>query len=140
MSSDAEVSGRGSAAAAAGGVSPPARLQPGYTAQKRRGRIGGAGDSQSPGLLVAEAPAKVKAKGKAKAQARGKGSALEESGVAPRLVDVKGAGAFLAVSPWTVRGLTWAGKLACVKIGRLVRYDVEDLARFIATNKHQGEP
>ena len=36
----------------------------------------------------------------------------------------------LAVSPRTVWGLTASGALPCIRIGRAVRYDVEDLRAF----------
>jgi hypothetical protein len=57
----------------------------------------------------------------------------------PRLLDLDAAGAYLAVSPWTVRDLIAAGTLARVRIPlpnggelRKVLLDREDLDRLVA--------
>jgi excisionase family DNA binding protein len=55
-----------------------------------------------------------------------------------QLYDVKAAARQLAVSPWTIRLYIRQGKLCPVRIGRLVRLDEEELARFVASNKAAG--
>jgi excisionase family DNA binding protein len=56
------------------------------------------------------------------------------------LRDVKGAAQLLAVSPWTIRAYIRQGKLRAVRLGRLVRLDQEELARFIAKAKEAASP
>ena len=51
------------------------------------------------------------------------------------LHDVRSAAQLLAISPWTVRAYIRQGKLVPVRIGRLVRLEEEELARF--TNQEQ---
>lgn len=62
--------------------------------------------------------------------------------LAPRLLTVDGAAAYLAVSPWTVRDLIHAGALPRVRLPlphggelRKVLFDREDLDRLIARGK-----
>lgn len=62
--------------------------------------------------------------------------------LAPRLVDLSGAAAYLGgVSPWTVRDLLSAGRLNRVRLPglrgdlRRVLLDVQDLDRLIASSK-----
>jgi excisionase family DNA binding protein len=45
----------------------------------------------------------------------------------------------LAMSPRTLWGLTANGEIPHLKIGRLVRYSVEELQRWIKTRR-KGEP
>jgi excisionase family DNA binding protein len=52
-----------------------------------------------------------------------------------QLLDTKAVATYLGVSDWTVRELYWRGDLTGVKIGRLVRFDREDLDAFIQRNK-----
>jgi excisionase family DNA binding protein len=56
-----------------------------------------------------------------------------------QLYDVKSAALLLAVSPWTVRAYIRKGRLQPVRIGRLVRLEVEELRRFIAEAKSPSE-
>lgn len=51
------------------------------------------------------------------------------------LLNVHGVAQRLGVSAWTVREMIWAGRLACVRIGRLIRVDPDDLDRFIEQNR-----
>ena len=51
------------------------------------------------------------------------------------LHDVEQAAELLAVSPWTIRAYIRQGKLRPVRIGRLVRLELEELTRFVADNK-----
>lgn len=55
------------------------------------------------------------------------------------LRDVKDAAALLAVSPWTVRACSRAGKLKPIRLGRLVRLDEEEIQRFVARSKTAGD-
>ena len=48
-----------------------------------------------------------------------------------KLYDVRGASQVLAVSPWTVRAYIRQGKLRPIRMGRLVRVEVEELERFV---------
>ena len=52
----------------------------------------------------------------------------------PGLCNEKQAAAWLGVSPRTVWALRAAGRLPCVRIGRAVRYRVEDLSAFALAN------
>lgn len=56
----------------------------------------------------------------------------------PLLVTAREAARALAVSQRTLWGLTARGDLACVRIGRAVRYDVEDLKVFINRRKEKN--
>jgi excisionase family DNA binding protein len=56
-----------------------------------------------------------------------------------KLLDVRGAAEVLAISPWTVRGLIRDGKLRPVRVGRLVRLEAEELAKFVSQAKVQIE-
>jgi excisionase family DNA binding protein len=54
--------------------------------------------------------------------------------VAPRLLDLGGAAAYLAVSPWTVRDLEAAGTLKRVRVptgGGKLLFDRADLDRLV---------
>ena len=56
-----------------------------------------------------------------------------------QLYDVNRAAQMLAVSTWTVRAYIHQGRLRAVRIGRLVRLEVQELERFIASLKSAGE-
>jgi len=45
----------------------------------------------------------------------------------------------LSVSTWTIRAYIHQGRLRAVRIGRLVRLEVQELERFIASMKAAGE-
>jgi len=55
-----------------------------------------------------------------------------------RLLSASDAAKFLAISERTLWTLTHTGKLPAVKIGRAVRYDLNDLNEFIAKAKNEG--
>ncbi|HYE77422.1 MAG TPA: helix-turn-helix domain-containing protein [bacterium] len=55
-----------------------------------------------------------------------------------KLLDPREAAHTLAISPRNLWNLTQAGKIPCVKIGRLVRYSVRDLEEFANRLKTQG--
>jgi excisionase family DNA binding protein len=52
-----------------------------------------------------------------------------------RLLSLQDAAAYLSLSYWTLRGLVWNGSLQCVRVGRRVLIDREDLETFIEHNK-----
>lgn len=68
-------------------------------------------------------------------------SAVADAVVAPRLLDVKDAAAYLGVSPWTIRDLDAAGTLKRVRIAgrqsdlRKLLFDRADLDRLIEVSK-----
>ena len=55
--------------------------------------------------------------------------------IAPRLLPVRLAAAYLAISERKLWGLTQEGRLPAVKIGRCIRYDISDLDAFITGAK-----
>lgn len=59
--------------------------------------------------------------------------------VRPDLLNVHGAAQKLGISAWTIRELIWAGRLPCVRVGRLVRIDPKDIESFIENNKFVRE-
>lgn len=52
-----------------------------------------------------------------------------------RLVDVQAAASYLAVSVSTLYGWVWQRRIPFVKVGRALRFDLNDLDNFIAANK-----
>jgi excisionase family DNA binding protein len=52
-----------------------------------------------------------------------------------QLVNVNEAAQFLAVSPSTLYGWVWQRRIAYIKVGRAVRFDMADLERFVAENR-----
>ena len=56
----------------------------------------------------------------------------------PHLVNVNEAAQFLAVSPSTLYGWVWQRRIAFVKVGRAVRFDMADLERFVAQNRFRA--
>jgi excisionase family DNA binding protein len=52
-----------------------------------------------------------------------------------RLLDVPAAAAYLAVSPRFMRRLVAERRVSFVKLGRHVRFDVEDLDRFVESGR-----
>lgn len=54
---------------------------------------------------------------------------------APRLLDVRAAAAYLAVSVSTLYGWVWQRRIPFVKVGRALRFDLADLESFIVANK-----
>ena len=54
-----------------------------------------------------------------------------------RLIDVDEAAAYLSVAVSTVYGWVWQRRIPFVKIGRVLRFDLEDLQHFVEGNKQQ---
>ena len=60
----------------------------------------------------------------------------QQSSVSPRLLTMRQAAEYLAVSYWTVRGWVESGKLSPVRLGeRLIRIERADLDRLVETRK-----
>lgn len=55
------------------------------------------------------------------------------------LVDVHEAARLLSVSPRYVQMLASDGTLPCVRLGRLIRFDPQDLARWIERQKQAAK-
>ncbi len=54
-----------------------------------------------------------------------------------RLYTLPEAGIYLGRSTWSVRRLVWAGELPTVRAGGRVHVDVQDMDRFIESNKER---
>ena len=52
-----------------------------------------------------------------------------------RLYDIQAVGAYLGISPWTVREMIWRGDLPCVRIGRRQYLDIKDVDQLIEQAK-----
>ena len=55
-----------------------------------------------------------------------------------KLVDIREAARFLAVSVSTLYGWVWQRKISFVKVGRAVRFEMSDLRKFIEENRFQA--
>ncbi len=51
------------------------------------------------------------------------------------LLTISGLADVLGISEKTARRLIWAGRIPCVRIGRVVRLDPADVSRFVAARK-----
>lgn len=58
-------------------------------------------------------------------------------GLYRRLFTISEAGAYLALGPWRVRNLIWAGELAFIKLGRRILVDRKDLDAFLDSKKQK---
>ena len=54
-----------------------------------------------------------------------------------RLYNIKEAAKYLGRSVWALREMYYSGKIACVRDGRRMLFDIEDLDSWIAKNKTQ---
>ena len=54
---------------------------------------------------------------------------------APRLLTVQEAARYLAVSVSTLYGWVWQRRVPFVKVGRALRFDLDDLKKFVEDNK-----
>ncbi len=55
---------------------------------------------------------------------------------AVRLLNIRQASQLLSVSVSTLYGWVWQRRIPFVKVGRAVRFDAQDLERFIQANRH----
>lgn len=53
----------------------------------------------------------------------------------PRLLDVKGAAAYLSTTVWQIRTLVWAKKLPVIRLGKKLLFDRVELNRFVESLK-----
>jgi excisionase family DNA binding protein len=56
-------------------------------------------------------------------------------GIPKRLYSIKEAAFYLGRSVWAVREMLWAGKLPCIKDGRRILLDIEDMEAWVKKNK-----
>jgi hypothetical protein len=61
-------------------------------------------------------------------------------GTLPNLLKPREAQAMLAIGSRKLWEITSCGELPCIRIGRSVRYAVEDLLAYIAAHKQSGGP
>jgi excisionase family DNA binding protein len=64
-----------------------------------------------------------------------KSEPMEEMTSRERLLTIREAAQYLAVSVSTLYGWVWQRRIPFVKIGRALRFDLHDLAAFIEANK-----
>ncbi len=57
-----------------------------------------------------------------------------------KLLTVQDAARYLAVSTSTLYGWVWQRRIAFVKVGRALRFDLADLQEFIRVNRIQACP
>ena len=65
---------------------------------------------------------------------------IKNSNLAPRLVKIKQAAAYLAISPWKLRNLVQQGKISYIEDGGGTspwRFDVRDLDDYIERNRQR---
>jgi len=60
-----------------------------------------------------------------------------EAKVQLRLVTVREAADYLSVSVSTLYGWVWQRRIPFVKVGRALRFDLDDLKKFVEINKQQ---
>ena len=65
-------------------------------------------------------------------------NSVDEPNGIPRLLDVSEVAALLNIGSSTVYQMIRAGELPCIRLGRTVRVDLEDLRAFIQDRKAQG--
>ena len=101
-------------------------------------------ESPAPGTAWAQTPMRTRVNG-----GPGDGAGVPQTPaltpLMPRLLDVRGAAAYLGVSTWTIRDLDTAGRLPRVRLTladrecRRVLFDVRDLDRLIEVSKDAPE-
>ena len=64
---------------------------------------------------------------------------MKQNRVQKRLYSLAEAAEYLGRSEWSVRRLIWVGKLPQVRSGKRVHLDIEDMDKFIESNKIGGE-
>ena len=60
---------------------------------------------------------------------------VDRKGVSPQLLEERDAARWLGVCQRTLWGLRAAGEIPIVRVGRSVRYDVDDLKAYVARQK-----
>lgn len=51
------------------------------------------------------------------------------------MYSIKESATYLGRTPWAVREMVWAGKIPCVRDGRRVLLDVNDMDKWIEKSK-----
>lgn len=59
---------------------------------------------------------------------------------AKRLFTITEAAVYLGRTAWGVRHLIWEGTIPCVRVGKRVHVDVQDMDKLIERNKIQEDP
>jgi len=54
---------------------------------------------------------------------------------APRLLGVNQAAAYLGTTSWMIRKLVWAKELSHIRLGQRLLFDVQDLNKFVESQK-----
>ena len=54
---------------------------------------------------------------------------------APRLLGVNQAAAYLGTTSWMIRKLVWAKEISHIRLGQRLLFDVQDLNKFIESQK-----
>jgi len=72
-----------------------------------------------------------------KSTAVGEHRKAPEATSTPRLLTVQEAARYLAVSVSTLYGWVWQRRVPFVKVGRALRFDLDDLKRFVEDNKQR---
>jgi excisionase family DNA binding protein len=62
----------------------------------------------------------------------------QSQSIAPRLLNIRGAAAYLGCSIWAVRSLAWGGSVPNIKIGNRILFDKADLDAFVDRNKSRN--
>jgi excisionase family DNA binding protein len=61
-----------------------------------------------------------------------------QNGSRQRLLTVQEAAQYLAVSASTLYGWVWQRRISFVKVGRALRFDLDDLEAFVEANKSRS--
>lgn len=64
--------------------------------------------------------------------------ATDDKTVAPRLLDLRSAAAYLSLSYWSVRRMVLSGEIDHLRFGKKILVDVEDVNRWIGRRKERG--
>jgi excisionase family DNA binding protein len=54
---------------------------------------------------------------------------------APRLLGVNQAAAYLGTTSWMIRKLVWGKELSHIRLGQRLLFDVQDLNKFVESQK-----
>jgi excisionase family DNA binding protein len=60
-------------------------------------------------------------------------------GEAPRLLDLRATARYLTISERHLWAITARGDLPCIKLGRTVRYAIEDIEAYLKRSKSGGK-
>ncbi|WP_417737388.1 helix-turn-helix domain-containing protein [Rosistilla oblonga] len=60
---------------------------------------------------------------------------MPKTSILPQLLSEREGAKWLGISPRTLWALRDAGEIPIVRVGRLVKYDLDDLRAYVAANK-----